>query len=82
MRRVRRDARPGELHRITGILQVRRGEANEGDEAWILGIVGIHAATVRLERPTSPLAGVPLWTTRTQNATLCTEGIRWRTPVD
>ena len=82
MRRVRRHARPGEFHRVTGVLQVRRGQANEGDEARILGIVGSHAATMRLEYPTGPHPGAPLWTTWTQNATLCTEGIRWRTPVD
>ena len=74
MRRVRRHARPGELNRVTGVLQVRRGQANEGDEARILGIVGSHAATVHLKCPTSPHPGAPLWTTPTQGATLCIEG--------
>ena len=81
--RVRAHPRPGEFHRVTGALQVGRGEADEGDRTPIRGIVRlimhVHAATLRLRDPSRPPARVPLWTTQTRNATLCIEGARRRT---
>ena len=80
--RVRAHARPCEFHRVTGALQVGRSEANEGDGTPVRSIVRlimhVHAATLRPAEPSRPPARVPLWTTQTQNATLCIEGARRR----
>ena len=72
-RGLRARTRARQREGITGVGQIGRGQAHEGDRAADTFDDCVHPSTVRRHTRERLPARAPLWTTPTRNATLCIE---------